>query len=863
MFRVSLVISSIALVFYSGVSYSAEDQENRIGLQIHDRFWMESEFPLQWFFDDDGVVNNTSIDPTTPAVTNADAQAQVQAAITPWTDVTTANLSLSYGGETTTSTTGCDRENIVTWADTLDFAVASGRIARGITTQYTGASFTVDDTNRNSLSCGGSPISLSSTSFPNGSTLSQGAILDMDMSYNSTNFDFVTTPNATSAVSDIAAIGVHEFGHMLSLSHSSLSWTSNVNRATMYPAASTANITSQNNIRTLELDDIVSIGRRYSSTGFWPTGSAPFSTGAITGTVTQPDGTPAEGIRVWAYEVAETTFPVVESFSATSSEADASILAGTYILPGLPAGDYFVCIVPWLNGVQNNDDHDPSGNHYNRTANDYNTSDFYTECYDNEALAVGVPNFSTGVVDAVSVVNGSTVTGIDFTTSRKSDIMLVMDVSGSMNLLTADGSETKLAALKSSADQFTDYIDLAGGHRLGLVQFNAGTPALTPVFDLQELVDASDAIDAIDAMTAFGGTNIIGGVSEAVSQITTVALPNPRRVMVLFTDGRHNTPAGSDLNDIRPNIIDNDIVLYSIGFGADLDTSILEPIANDSGGSQTVADSLLTNDLNKLFQNAAALAVDETLLIDPDYRVSVGKPAVLPVSVGLADESVTFLLNWETDDPKRIESSVISPAGCQMKQTDANTRSGDSHRFIRIDFPVICNGKSEHGGRWNLTAEGSNMRLGDHEPVQISVMGASTIRLQPQFEVSRQSVQISASLSGGVDARDVKVFAELIPPTAPTMSSTLEDTLGTDLSEVQGKRLFEKRRKEQQPVDNLYVSLIEQKQSTDKTSTRKVFSTKLADLATGTWQVRLISRFSNGDQRGTQRESLGSFTISE
>lgn len=849
--KILTAVSIIAISAAATMALAGDDQEGLIGGMIYDRAWTVSEFPLPWVFHDQGVINNQSVDPTNPNISNTDAQTEITQAFDVWSSVPGANLTIGFNGETTNGVSGCDRENIISWSDTAAFSSPTTTIARGISFQYTGADITVDDTNRDTVAC----APLSDTAFPNGTLLRRNSIIDMDMVFNSTDFDFVTAANATSGVADIEAISVHEFGHMLALAHSSLAWTSNVHRATMFPSVSTASISSQDNVKTLELDDIIGISKSYSGTGFFPSGTAPFTSGSITGTLMQPDGTPAEGIRVWAYETSDTTHPIAEAFSVTGIDSDASLTPGSYILPGLPAGDYFVCIVPWLNNVATTGSDDPAGNLYNRTATNYNTTDFWTQCYQDDAYAPGLPNFTAGSIDTVNVSNGVGTPNIDFTTSRKSDIMLVMDRSGSMNFNSLDPSVTKLEALQNAADQFIDYLDLAGGHRLGLVQFEETNVPLTPVFDLQDLTDATDAQDAIDTMSAGGWTNIMGGVEEAVDQLTTIANPNPRQVIVLFTDGVHNRPLGSDLNDIRPDIIDNDIVLYSVGFGADLDDSILQPIADDSGGGHEAADTLSTTDLNKYFQNAAALAVDETLLIDPVFTVTPRRPARLSVNVARRDKTVTFALNWNTRDKKRIDPVLETPSGCKFKPDDEQIRRGENYQLIRLDYPVKCEDKVEHIGKWTLHANG-DMKKGEQETLHLNAMGDSPRRLHVDHVKEKQSL-LTARISGFSAPPRARISALATRLQTDGPDSTKEDERGSERQVSDDKPREIKKREPKK------IRLRDNGRGGDVKAKDGVYSFPASELGSGVWSVRVMAEFYDEEKQKFRREALTTVRVGE
>ncbi|MCP3999612.1 MAG: VWA domain-containing protein, partial [Gammaproteobacteria bacterium] len=184
--------------------------------------------------------------------------------------------------------------------------------------------------------------------------------------------------------------------------------------------------------------------------------------------------------------------------------------------------------------------------------------------------------------------------------STKADIMLVMDRSGSMILPSSTAGQNKLQALQSAASEFVDFIELVGGHQLGLLQFDTNVAPFLPAFDLQAL----DAASAPDARTAIGGmtigdmTNIIDGVTQAQGQLNGLAAVNPEKTIFLFSDGKHNRPIGSNVADIDA-VIDDDTRFYSIGFGTDVDSSIMPAVAANHDGLYFEEQSLSAGQLSK------------------------------------------------------------------------------------------------------------------------------------------------------------------------------------------------------------------------------------------------------------------------
>ncbi|MEM1268097.1 MAG: vWA domain-containing protein, partial [Pseudomonadota bacterium] len=247
-------------------------------------------------------------------------------------------------------------------------------------------------------------------------------------------------------------------------------------------------------------------------------------------------------------------------------------------------------------------------------------------------------------------------------TSDPADIMMVMDRSGSMNAPSATPGISKLGALKSAAEEVANFLEIVGGQQLGLVEFSTSASATSPAFDLQP-IDAGSigtAEAAIDAMTGGGATNIIDGVSMAVDQLSGPNAVNARQAVILFSDGRHNQPSGSDVADID-DIMEDDTLFYAIGFGTDVDSAVMPGVAANHNGLYLEEQSLSAAELSKLFLAVAGVAVDETIVVDPDYIVQPGGFAEQSVTVSSDDRAITFATHWNTTNPDQFRFVLNSP----------------------------------------------------------------------------------------------------------------------------------------------------------------------------------------------------------
>ncbi|MGH1541084.1 MAG: S8 family serine peptidase [Arenicella sp.] len=369
--------------------------------------------------------------------------------------------------------------------------------------------------------------------------------------------------------------------------------------------------------------------------------------------------------------------------------------------------------------------------------------------------------------------------------SDKADVVMVLDKSGSMSLSSATPGLSKMDALQGAANEFLDYMELVGGHQVGLVQFDSAVRAFTPTFDLQALNSASiaDAHSAIGSMSAGGMTNIISGVTEAQSQLSGPAAANPNKTIFLFSDGKHNRPLGSDVADID-GIMAADTDFYAIGFGTDVDSTVMPTVAANHNGLYLEEQSLTAAQLSKMFLTIAGLTVDEDIVIDPDYHMAPYGTVEQKAYISKAASSVTFATHWNSDNAEQIQLQLQGPGkDCRILTKDHPgyaTRAGNRYRLIRVELPYQCRKTGEilHDGVWTLKAYNKSAKA---ETAKIMVLSDSSIDMQTKVKVIGNKVLMTAAFADSKDLlrRDINIYAALSKTVASTKDSLKQDEQGS------------------------------------------------------------------------------------
>lgn len=165
-------------------------------------------------------------------------------------------------------------------------------------------------------------------------------------------------------------------------------------------------------------------------------------------------------------------------------------------------------------------------------------------------------------------------------------LCLVCDVSGSMADRIETG-QTKLEAAQEAAVTVTSTAQSWGSqfdgyYGVGIVKFsNDGASLVLPHVDYPYIRDS------IALMEAGGGTNICSGIDTGIAQLESVVATN--KVMIVMTDGQDS--AGNATLTSAQAAADKGIVIYTIGFGKDVNEELLQEIAQIGGGEYRFANT--------------------------------------------------------------------------------------------------------------------------------------------------------------------------------------------------------------------------------------------------------------------------------
>ena len=159
----------------------------------------------------------------------------------------------------------------------------------------------------------------------------------------------------------------------------------------------------------------------------------------------------------------------------------------------------------------------------------------------------------------------------------RSDIMLVIDTSGSMREHVSSG-ETKIDVAKRAAQTFVNMLNPAT-NKVGVVKFHQTSDLVIGLSN--NLILVNDNIEYIDAYLS-GDTNIGFGINRAQREIETNALDESNHIIILLSDGADSSYVTGTI-DKADRAKANGTLIYTIAFGGGADTTALRAISSGDG----------------------------------------------------------------------------------------------------------------------------------------------------------------------------------------------------------------------------------------------------------------------------------------
>ncbi|VVP76709.1 hypothetical protein PS918_01920 [Pseudomonas fluorescens] len=213
--------------------------------------------------------------------------------------------------------------------------------------------------------------------------------------------------------------------------------------------------------------------------------------------------------------------------------------------------------------------------------------------------AQGTSTTSTIVVNIVDDVPRAVATEHTIIAAgTDTNLLLVIDVSASMNELSGVGRLSRLEWAKQAISTLLDKYDDLGDVKVQIVTFGSHANDPTSLW-----VDVATAKSIIAGLKASGGTDYDEAVKVAKDAFDNDGkLTGAQNVGYFFSDGKPNEGSigTRDEADWKEFLTDNHIKNYAIGLGKGVDNDALDPLAYDGNGAGTNTNAVIVTELGQL-----------------------------------------------------------------------------------------------------------------------------------------------------------------------------------------------------------------------------------------------------------------------
>ncbi len=283
---------------------------------------------------------------------------------------------------------------------------------------------------------------------------------------------------------------------------------------------------------------------------------------------------------------------------------------------------------------------------------------------------------------STSIANKTTFKTADLGNSNPTDVVYVLDTSGSM-------SGTKITDAKQAAIDSLSVLNTTD--RAGVVEYNSRADMLTSggQFLTNTLRGPNSVESTINGLSAGGGTCINCGIRKALDMYATSSNQTRNKTIILLSDGRNDvswesTPnMNSRTRDMARRAAAQNVTIYAAGFGTQADVnecllggrgvSCSQPgITNITGGEYNFSSS--PDELRQFFRDSATNIVEQERITNVPLTVNATRNnAVQPPFIAGNDEDIARIRNGGRAFP-----NVNDPTAPSQFQQTFIVRNGDS-----------------------------------------------------------------------------------------------------------------------------------------------------------------------------------------
>ena len=375
---------------------------------------------------------------------------------------------------------------------------------------------------------------------------------------------------------------------------------------------------------------------------------------------------------------------------------------------------------------------------------------------------------------------------------------LLFDNSGSMawshdGVPGVDAPHQRLSLARQAAIPFLDMLQFFNPCRavFGIARFprqpyqGCFGEVLTPMTPVRSDTIAAAIETTIPGLVAAGSTPLLAGLSSAAGMFGA----ENRKALVLLSDGFHNCPPGSGLDDLgqaMDELAANAIRTYAIGFGqpGEVPNDILGQLAAQTQGGYYDVTTAPGFDPLAWDPSTALQAVYKSILVDalqldaaadPSGLIRPGEQKAHEFFITDLDRKVVVFVSWAGPLKQRPALALRASDGSQIpfRQTlpGVSFRDGETFTLVKIESVFLNQPGKISAQPWSLELDLSAEAAGKTPvPYQWSVVTDSALSLRVGVEMKAARTGAALSLTakliqkGGPLALPATVWARVARP---------------------------------------------------------------------------------------------------
>ena len=256
--------------------------------------------------------------------------------------------------------------------------------------------------------------------------------------------------------------------------------------------------------------------------------------------------------------------------------------------------------------------------------------------------------------------------------SRPLDIVLVLDVSGSMAHSQGWGTEKKIVSLKSAVNNFIDEVAKKNiakdgklvGHRISIVTFASNSETIKPLTDVG--TGASELKTAVSKLSTGGATQADLGMQQAQTELNSNLTDQSRdKVVVMFTDGSPNSFSGFEYGvasgaiSASKALKDKGVKVYTIGIFKNANSSEIKGDWNTWGWEGENKNNKYMQAVSSNYPTASLTVEDRSHSWNPGQRAEGNYYLTATDADGLNNVFQTISNSITTTHVKANASAVL------------------------------------------------------------------------------------------------------------------------------------------------------------------------------------------------------------